>query len=349
MATQGSRRLSPIDPDEHSYAVIAGALERYGAPEEAAAALAAGVSEIVVVRQAERADLQAQILDRWAAALDRLELLAAGCRGAGLQFERRYVPAAQAANDVRVRVLRDLWAESSLIGGEILSLLRAGYGAGALARWRALHEVTVIALFVGSSGASVAERLLEHRGMQVRRLRWAYRGWATKTGVEQLGARETFEMREEDRVLVSQYGRVFGRRYGWAHDALVAGSEQYAESLHTDEGKRRTGPNLADLERAIGFGDRLYFEIASAIAHGQPGAGDAILPEDEQGALHTSATGRDLAAAGSQASLSLVGAAGALVLSFPDPDEPDRHFAAMVALLRELARLADEAFAAVDA
>jgi hypothetical protein len=53
-----------------------------------------------------------------------------------------------------------LHARACLISAEILSLLRSGHASGAHARWRALHEVAVIADFLASGDSDLARGYL---------------------------------------------------------------------------------------------------------------------------------------------------------------------------------------------
>ncbi|NJM53745.1 MAG: hypothetical protein HC846_10380 [Blastocatellia bacterium] len=59
-------------------------------------------------------------------------------------------------------VLLSLYARACLVSSEILVLLKAGFPDGSHARWRTLHEIAVVAMFIEKHGKEVAERYLLH-------------------------------------------------------------------------------------------------------------------------------------------------------------------------------------------
>ena len=115
--------------------------------------------------RADLADLQASALDRWSHAFDCYELLLLACRESGLAFESGSSPRQSGQQPSNPRPARAL-GSITVVGGEVLVLLRSGYGSGAFARWRTLDELAIVALFVGDSGPEVADRFVVHRGWQ---------------------------------------------------------------------------------------------------------------------------------------------------------------------------------------
>ena len=156
--------------------------------EQAAIVLLERAQSLLIPARAELGNFHASLLDRWGSAFDAFELLLAGCRDTGRAFELRYVPQAREANDHAVNALRRLWGASCVVGDEILTLLRAGYGAGAFARWRSLHELSVVALFIGEHGEQVAERYLAHQSMRTIDARHEYQRWAEQANEERFVA-----------------------------------------------------------------------------------------------------------------------------------------------------------------
>ncbi|WDH78813.1 DUF5677 domain-containing protein [Microbacterium esteraromaticum] len=80
-------------------------------------------------------------------------------QSAALMFPRAEIK--DAHSDTREALLL-LQCSSTLTLREIRELLRAGYLAGAAARWRALHETAVTAVVVAEGGAQIARRYLDH-------------------------------------------------------------------------------------------------------------------------------------------------------------------------------------------
>lgn len=75
--------------------------------------------------------------------------------GATLNHNRR--PQAAQENDLVFDVLTRLHARGCQIGYEIYLLLSHGFADGAHARWRTLHEISVVASFISTHGQKVAE------------------------------------------------------------------------------------------------------------------------------------------------------------------------------------------------
>ncbi len=67
-----------------------------------------------------------------------------------------------------------------------LVLLKNGYGQGALARWRTLHEVTCVARFIARHGEAVAEQYLLHDMVESWRATREYERCAPALGYEPL-------------------------------------------------------------------------------------------------------------------------------------------------------------------
>ncbi len=63
-------------------------------------------------------------------------------------------------------VLTRSHARACQIAREILTLIKNGYADGAMARWRALHEISVISSFIAKHGNEVAEKYLLHSNIE---------------------------------------------------------------------------------------------------------------------------------------------------------------------------------------
>lgn len=158
------------DEDLSPTRALLDALEDHADPAAVAAALAAAPEPLTVRYRKVITDYEAEVLDRHADALALLEALYMACWVVGTLFDEEQRPAAEAADDSRVYVLRQLWARSLQTGGEVLALLRFGYPDGALARWRQLHEVEVIVRLLADGSPELADAYVEHTRLQS--VRW---------------------------------------------------------------------------------------------------------------------------------------------------------------------------------
>lgn len=66
--------------------------------------------------------------------------------------------------------LKKLAQRAYEISGELTTLTRAGYADGALARWRSLHEICVVAMFLSRRSDRCSEMYLSHHWIEELRL-----------------------------------------------------------------------------------------------------------------------------------------------------------------------------------
>lgn len=99
---------------------------------------------------------------RWSKAFDLLEAHIVICTDAGEDFNLSYRQSAVKNNDLVFDIIVRHHARACHIAQEILCLLKSGYADAAHARWRALHEVNVTAMFIAKHGQECAERFYFH-------------------------------------------------------------------------------------------------------------------------------------------------------------------------------------------
>lgn len=99
--------------------------------------------------------------------------------------------------------------------GEILVLTRAGYGDGALARWRSLHEICVVAMFLSQQADSCAEMYLWHHKIEELKIR--DEGLAVP-GAQSSSRKQQYaqDLHGKKASLLSRFGDAFAGDYGWA-------------------------------------------------------------------------------------------------------------------------------------
>ena len=115
--------------------------------------------------------------------------------------------------------LARLHARACQISGEVYTLLESGHADGAHARWRALHEIAVVAYFIKQKGEETAERFLDYRHLEDYYEARNYQDQHEVLGHEPL-SKEKLDILEENRdTLAGRYGPPFddeGYGYGWA-------------------------------------------------------------------------------------------------------------------------------------
>ena len=153
-----------------------------------------------------------------------------------------------------LEVLTRLHARSCQICDEVLTLLGAGLADGAMARWRTLHEVSVVALFIQQHGEELATRYVEHEIVEAFRAAREYHERQDQLGYEPITDEELGRLKLNYEAVLRKYGDPFATQYGWA-------------AHHLDN--RR--PSIASIEYAIGTGHlRPHYRLASHNVHPNP-------------------------------------------------------------------------------
>ncbi len=152
----------------------------------------------------------------WGKAISQLEVLVGLAMEAGENMVDFVTRGKSLLTETKWVVLSRLHARACQIAGEIVALLKAGYADGAYARWRSLHEVTVVLAFIFDHEDTIAEQYLMHDDIE-----------EYKSAVHEL---ELFPALAEDEEfmlyydslkaqraeLARSYGQYFLEDYGWA-------------------------------------------------------------------------------------------------------------------------------------
>jgi hypothetical protein len=198
-----------------------------------------------------RKRFEARLRKRWKKPIDLLELFVALALEAGTEFNQEYRDVAAEEKDLVFDVLTRLHARACQIAAEVLTLIKAGFADGAHSRWRTLHELAVVAIFIDKHGPAVAERYLDHEIVEAQKAAVQYERHREAMGHEAYPPNElaTIEAAYED--VLSRYGQDFRHPYGWASTAV-----------------HKASPTFSDLEEDVELEKwRPYYKMASYNVH----------------------------------------------------------------------------------
>lgn len=148
-------------------------------------------------------------------------------------------------------ILIRLYGKAIQISKEVLILLTNGYANGAQARWRSLHELSVISSFISKQGDDVAQRYLDHRAINQYKSALQKREYFTRLNSAPVTTKQMTKLKRRYDELLLKYGNSFKGDYGWAANAL---------SL-----KR---PTFKDIEEVVELDHhRPYYKSASSNIH----------------------------------------------------------------------------------
>jgi hypothetical protein len=166
-----------------------------------------------------------------------------------------------------VEAITRLQARATQIAWEIEVLLQNGFADGALSRWRTLHEVSIVALFIEQEGEDTARKYLDHLEVDSRDMARFMQKAAAKSGHAELTPDEVLQLEAKVSELRALHGNEFDGYHGWASKAI----EARLKSLGVYDPKKKVNPNFFDIEEAVDM-DRLrpYYKLASGAVHAGP-------------------------------------------------------------------------------
>jgi len=209
------------------------------------------INKILKNKQEEQNGFNERLYKLWKEPLDLLRVFLILSEEIGRCYNNKLRPQKAKENDIVFEALIRLHARSTLIGGEIYTLLCNGYAFGAMARWRSLHETAVTTYFIVEHGNIVAEKYLLHEKIETYKAMKQYNDYAKKLNAMPLSEKEITEMEHVKDELCQRYGKDFENEYGWA-----------AAELNKEK------PTFRDIENKVGLDHwRPYYKMASYSIH----------------------------------------------------------------------------------
>jgi hypothetical protein len=203
------------------------------------------------LQEADLSVFRERLEERWGKPLDQLRML--------LTMSREWCQEASERESARKKIKQEQVPEllvRFLVRGcqvtdEIICLLENGFADGAMARWRTLHEITVVAAVIAEHGESIAERYVAHQAVESKRAMDKYLACYEQLGYKPLPLREQKKILQNYDKAVAHYGKPFQSDYGWA-----------ASHLKNDR------PTFADLEVAAGRAEmRAHYQMGNDNVH----------------------------------------------------------------------------------
>lgn len=216
------------------------------------ASLKNNTAQMLKNKRQEADSFESRLSDLWGNALDLSEAHIVTALEAGEYINNTQRTNAVNDNDFVFETLIRLHARACQISSEILSLLKRGFADGAHARWRSLHEVTVIGRFIAAHDNDLAERYILHKGIDSYKASLQYVEYTEALGVEPLTEVEINEIHDTRNKLIQRFGKNYSTDYGWASTVL-----------------NNNRPTFRDIESNVGLDHlRPYYKLASYNVHG---------------------------------------------------------------------------------
>ncbi len=167
-----------------------------------------------------RRDLAANLEMRWGAGLDFLGMILSVARDVGESFFERRRRSRSKKNHHKKEVLLLLHARSCVVCEEIIVLLRSGLASGAMARWRTLHELSIVMTLIAEHDDELAERYIAHDVVEAYKAAKLFETTHSDLGRAPFSKKAAQHLRRQYNHVIERFGEVFAGEYGWAANHL---------------------------------------------------------------------------------------------------------------------------------
>lgn len=201
--------------------------------------------------EARMAQFRENLLLRWQDAFDTLRMIYTISVEMGGEMAKSRRRSTSKKNKVLNDTLLRLHARACQVTFEVVTLMENGLADGAMARWRTLHEIVVVAELLVKHGEEMAVRYRAHELVEAKRAMDRFVLFHEQLGYAPPSKRDVAETEKGYEAALNLYGDRFGSEYGWA-----------AEYLKIKK------PRMVDLEAAAGQAAmQSYYRMASYNVH----------------------------------------------------------------------------------
>jgi hypothetical protein len=179
--------------------------------------------EMLMEESVIQMSFEARLYSRWKEPLDLLESLIKVSWESGDRKKDALIKIMDKTNQFHYSALIRLHARALLISHEIFALLNKGYPDGAFARWRSLHELSIICVFLNQTNNIVSERYLDHSRFKHYKDALDYQTYAKKLGYTRIPRRDLNYLKRECDKLIQKHGPDFTKAdYDWIPKNILA-------------------------------------------------------------------------------------------------------------------------------
>jgi len=173
------------------------------------------------LRQSKTDRFEARLEYRWRSGLMPLNIMLEGTRELSQNIYDRHQDIVETQSfSLTLDTLLGLHIRACQVTAEIITLLEAGYPDGAMARWRTLHELAVVADLIHEEGDELARRYLDHNIVDIKKASDKYMEIAVLAGYEPISDEERADIETKYQNSLTKHGRDFRREYGWASEVI---------------------------------------------------------------------------------------------------------------------------------
>jgi len=200
-------------------------------------------------RQFEVDSFRENMEARWGVGLSYLRMLLECCRELGAETNKRHNKSKSRRHRFRRWVLVRLHARACQITDEIICLMENGFANGAMARWRTLHEISVVSMLIRDGDEDLAERYIVHNEIEVKRHADEFDATQAVLGYDKISDRQRQHIDAEYAAAIERYGGSFATPYGWAAKYLSLKKPTFKDlQLKSNSSSKNTYYKMASLD-----------------------------------------------------------------------------------------------------
>ena len=203
------------------------------------------------LQEADLAGFRERMQSKWGKPLGQLRMLLTMVREWVGEINAREGSKRRSKNRQSRKLLVRLLVRGCQVTDEILCLLENGFADGAMARWRTLHEIAVVAAVIQQHGDEISKRYLAHQHVESKRAMDKYLACSPQLGYRHMGTCAQARIQKAYDKVLTIYGKNFKKDYGWA-------------AFHL----KKEIPTFADLEEAAGRAEmRSHYQMGNDNIH----------------------------------------------------------------------------------
>jgi hypothetical protein len=157
---------------------------------------------------------------RWGKGFDGLRMLLTMVREMGGEVHARARRSRSSKNQAIRSILLRLHTRACQVTAEIITLMENGFADGAMARWRTLYEIGVVATVISDGGDELAQRYMAHEAVESKLAFDEYDRCHQALGFKPMSLKERRRVERAFKAAVNAHGPEFGKPYGWAAQHL---------------------------------------------------------------------------------------------------------------------------------
>ena len=167
-----------------------------------------------------RISFESRLLLRWRKPINLLRALQVIALESEEEFYKKVNADVVNNEPDKIKALISIHARACRITDEILCLLRGGFPDAAFARWRTLHELSVLSFFISENDNELSRRYLNYSVIDSYKEMKQYTFYQNTLGLEPLDEKAIKSLKCEKNNLIKKYGENYYNSYGWAANVL---------------------------------------------------------------------------------------------------------------------------------